>query len=344
MGVSFGLSRVGLEVYTTAEKDEEDKKKKEESSSESTSDTTSEQTSDSMSVDTEQNFTLETGEIKQIDYIGEFYSDNYEQDYTDISSNASISVPISYLKYFYKGRRVCLKKGIQNTSKYRWKDMSSAILGFITEITYQKDKVDVRINGMDKLLDVEKQFTFKQTKRSVIVKKIIEASGLKADVNVKGLDDDVTDFTNVSSSGSSEGTAQSSGSASIDEAVKNAIAGKTSDLEKAKAIDAAFKSHVYYQKYWDCEYSDLDEAWKDAHLNCADGANVLCAMFIAGGFKAVILHVTDHYIVRVTVGGKDYLTDSSGAEGAHNQRPFGDVFTYDGFTDGTEVGTKISMQ
>ena len=79
-------------------------------------------------------------------------------------------------------------------------------------------------------------------------------------------------------------------------------------------------------------------------MNCADGANVLCAMFIAGGFKAVILHVTSHYIVRVTVGGKDYLTDSSGAEGAHNQRPFGDVFTYDGFTDGEEVGTKISMQ
>lgn len=354
MAVSFGLSKVGLEIYTTTDKDEEKKKEEEKNKdSEKESDSTSDKKEDkdetpeiiSPEIGEEGNkFKLENAPIKQINYIGELFSDSFEQDYTDISSNASVSVPTKYLKHFYKGRKVCLKKGIQNDTKYKWKDMKSAVLGFVTEITYNKDKIDIRISGMDKLLDVEKQFTFKQTKRSEIVTKIIEAAGLKADVNVKGLDDDVTDFTNVSSSGSSDTTAQASGSASIDEAVRKAIAGKTNDLDKAKAIDAAFKNHVYYQKYYDCEYSDLEAAWKDAHLNCADGANVLCAMFMAAGFKAVILHVTEHYIVRVTVGGKDYLTDSSGANGAHNVRPFGDVFTYDGFTNGEEVGTKIPMQ
>ena len=358
MAVSYGLSKVGLEVYTTTDKDEEEKKKEEEKNkdSEKESDSTSDKKEEdktpeiiSPEIGEEGNkFKLENAPIKQINYIGELYSDSFEQDYTDISSNASISVPITYLKYFYKGRKVCLKKGIQNDTKYKWKDMKSAVLGFVTEITYNNTKVDIRINGMDKLLDVEKQFTFKQTKRSEIVTKIIEAAGLKADVNVKGLVDDVTDFTNVSSSGSSDNTSgQSTGSATIDEAVENAIKGITDPLAKAKAIDRAFKSHVIYNLYWDCDYpNDLDAAWKDGTLNCADGANILCAMFLKAGLSAVILHVPPeysegygHYIVKVTIGGKEYYTDNAASSGYHTSRPFGEVF---GQPIGSEVGTRIS--
>lgn len=358
MAVSYGLSKVGLEVYTTTDEDEEKKKKEEEKNkdSEKESDSTSDKKEEdktpeiiSPEIGEEGNkFKLENAPIKQINYIGELYSDSFEQDYTDISSNASISVPIAYLKYFYKGRKVCLKKGIQNDTKYKWKDMNSAVLGFVTEITYNDTKVDVRINGMDKLLDVEKQFTFKQTKRSEIVTKIIEAAGLKADVNVKGLVDDVTDFTNVSSSGSSDNTSgQSTGSATIDEAVENAIKGITDPLAKAKAIDRAFKSHVIYNLYWDCDYpNDLDAAWKDGTLNCADGANILCAMFLKAGLSAVILHVPPeysegygHYIVKVTIGGKEYFTDNAASSGYHTSRPFGEVF---GQPIGSEVGTRIS--
>ena len=358
MAVSYGLSKVGLEVYTTTDKDEEEKKKEEEKNkdSEKESDSTSDKKEEdktpeiiSPEIGEEGNkFKLENAPIKQINYIGELYSDSFEQDYTDISSNASISVPITYLKYFYKGRKVCLKKGLQNDTKYKWKDMKSAVLGFVTEITYNNTKVDIRINGMDKLLDVEKQFTFKQTKRSEIVTKIIEAAGLKADVNVKGLVDDVTDFTNVSSSGSSDNTSgQSTGSATIDEAVENAIKGITDPLAKAKAIDRAFKSHVIYNLYWDCDYpNDLDAAWKDGTLNCADGANILCAMFLKAGLSAVILHVPPeysegygHYIVKVTIGGKEYYTDNAASSGYHTSRPFGEVF---GQPIGSEVGTRIS--
>lgn len=358
MAVSYGLSKVGLEVYTTTDKDEEEKKKEEEKNkdSEKESDSTSDKNEEdkteeiiSPEIGEEGNkFKLENAPIKQINYIGELYSDSFEQDYTDISSNASISVPITYLKYFYKGRKVCLKKGIQNDTKYKWKDMNSAVLGFVTEITYNNIKVDVRINGMDKLLDVEKQFTFKQTKRSEIVTKIIEAAGLKADVNVKGLVDDVTDFTNVSSSESSSGTAKASGSASIDEAVRKAIQGKTNDLDKAKAIDAAFKSYIIYDLYSDCEYSDLEAAWKDGTLNCADGANVLSAMFMAGGLNPVIIHVPaeltqgyGHYIVKLVINGKTYYTDNASNSGQHTTRPFGEVWL--GQTSGEEVGTKIGM-
>ena len=354
MAVTFKLSKVGLEVYTTTDKDEEEKKKEDEekktddSTTEKKEEDTSSATTTEETTDSSQNFKLEKGEIKQIDYLGEIYSDSFESDYTDISSNASLSVPTSYLKYFYKGRRVCLKKGLQNDTNYKWKDMSSAVLGFITEITYNKDKVDIRINGMDKLLDVDKQFTFKQTKRSEIVTKIIEASGLKPKVDVTGLEDDVTDFTNVSSTGSSDSAnGESTGSATIDEAVENAIKGITDPLAKAKAIDKAFKSHIIYNLYWDCDYpNDLDAAWKDGTLNCADGANILCAMFLKAGLSAVIIHVPEeysegygHYIVKVTINGKDYFTDNAAISGSHTSRPFGEVF---GQPIGSEVGTRIS--
>ena len=83
MAVSFTLSRAGLEVYTTQD-DPEIK----------------------LSDSTESNFTLLNGEVNQIDYIGELYSDSYEQDYSDISSNASISLPMDYYSTLFKGKKI----------------------------------------------------------------------------------------------------------------------------------------------------------------------------------------------------------------------------------------------
>lgn len=325
MVVSYSLSKAGLEVYTTEPIP---------NTTPSSNDSATEEN------DVVNNFLLQNGEIKKIDYLGELYSDSYEQDYTDISSNATISLPLTYLKYFFKGRKVALKKQWQhNGSILNWNDMDTVVLGFVTEITWNREKVDLKISGMEKLLDKEVQLTFKKTQRSVIVKKIIEASGLKAKVDVTGLKDDVIDFTTGSSSKNSSSKIKSTGSESIDEAVKNAIKGITDDLEKAKAIDKAFKDHVIYDFYWDVHHPNLDEAWKNAHLNCADGANVLCAMFIAGGLKAVIIHTDGHYIVKVTIKGKAYYTDNANNSGQHTVRPFGEVWR--GITSGSEVGTKI---
>lgn len=321
--VAYSISRAGLEVYTTAPVED------------------SINNEGSESTDAYNNFNLQTGEITAIEYIGELYSDNFEQDYEDISTNASVSLPITYLEYLQKGKKAALMKGWQTSDKYKWEDQFMAVMGFITEINWTKDKVDIKITGMNKLLDLEAQFDFKQTKRSEIVKAIIEASGLKAKVDVTGLNDDVIDFTNGSSSSKSTSNEniKSTGSDSIDEAVKNAISGKTDDLSKAKSIDSAFKEHVIYDYYWDVHHPNLDEAWKNAHLNCADGANVLCAMFIAGGLNAVIVHTDGHYIVKLSIGGKTYFTDNAANSGNHTSRPFGEVWR--GITSGSEVGTKI---
>jgi len=328
--IAAKLSRVGLEVYTTELVEEElDQDETLETDVESDVET---DTSD---------FNLD-GRITQIDYLDTVYSDNFEYDYTDISSNATVSLPVDYLNYFFKGRRVALRKAGQ-TDKMEWEDTAVVVTGFVNEISYTRDKIEVKIKGLDVLLEREEQFDFKQTLRSEIITKIIEASGLKAVVNVEGLDDDITDFTTVSETSedtSTTGTTGSTGSASIDETVKNAIKGKKSAYDKALAIDGAFKDHVIYEYYWDCQYAnDLDAAWEDAWLNCADGANILCAMFIAAGLDAVIVHTDGHYIVKVNVDGETYYTDNAASTGSHTTRPFGEVWR--GITDGSEVGTRL---
>ena len=329
MAVAYSLSRAGLEVYT----------------SEKVEDPINNNGSADSSGDAAGNFQLQTGEINRVDYIGELFSDSFEHDYSDISSNASVSVPLTYLRYLQKGKKVALMKGWQDSDNFAWEDQFMAVMGFITEINWTKDKVDIKVTGMNKLLDLEAQFDFKQTKRSEIVTAIIEASGLKAKVDVTGLNDDVIDFSNVTSESTSDDStsAKSTGAASIDEAVKKAIKGIKDDLEKAKAIDAAFKDYIIYEYYWDCEYAgDLEAAWKDGWLNCADGANVLCAMFLAAGIDAVIVHTGaggGHYIVRVNVAGSTYYTDNAANTGNHTSRPFGEV--YKGITDGSDIGTRI---
>lgn len=126
----------------------------------------------------------------------------------------------------------------------------------------------------------------------------------------------------------------------LDNIVAKAVGKQTDPLKKAKLIDKAFKSHVYYKYYWNTRFSSNEKAYKNAHLNCADGANVLCAMFLSGGLNSKIVHVTGHYIVRVTIKGKNYFTDNAAATGSHTSRAFGK--TWKGMTKGSVVGTHIS--
>lgn len=339
MSIASPLSKAGLEIYTTEPIEEEEEEEKKEDSEETTEEDAEEETGVTFP-EFDNKIVYQNGETIQIDYLGELYSDSFEMDYGDISSNSNVSVPIETLNYFFKGRKVALKKAWQNGT-LKWDDMDTAILGFVTEINYNQDKIDVKIGGMDKLLEAEATFDFTQMKRSEIVKQIIESAGLKAKVDVTGLIDDVIDFKTTSSTeGDDTGEGESTGSASIDEAVEKAIKGKKDALSKAKAIDSAFKSHVIYSYYYDVHHPDLEEAWKNANLNCADGANVLCAMFIKAGLKAVIVHVPSHYIVKLTISGKTYYTDNAANSGSHTTRPFGEVWR--GNTSGSEVGTRIS--
>ena len=300
LAVTFSLSHAGLEVYTTTTE------KKDLISL----------SSDASDVST--NFKLQNGEITQIDYIGELYSDSFEQDYTDISSNASIVLPMDYYSSIFKGRKVALKKGGNN-----WEDMSTAIQGFVTEISYSKDKIDVKINGLDKLLEQNKKFSFKKTKRSKIIKKIIESSGLKAKVNVSGLKDDVTDFSNNSSSGSSKNKSSPSSTLkggegkTVDELVAKIVGSETDELKKCKLVHQWLKENVRYH-YHSCTWYHTPEAClKHKHqLNCADTALLTRAMMASAGLKCYVVHRSHahgHFWTLIEIGGKIYASDQTGS-------------------------------
>ena len=156
----MNLSKAGLELYTiqkeeskktktktkTKTKDEEKDKDK---------DKKTKKTTEEIKID---NIIYDVGDVNHIDYIGELFNDSFEEDYSDISNSASITLPLYYLNSFYKGRQVNLKKNYQNSTNFQWKNLKTACHGFVSEITYTPDKVDVKINGMSKLLEVEKLF------------------------------------------------------------------------------------------------------------------------------------------------------------------------------------------
>jgi len=306
MAVTYSISRAGLEIYTT-----EAVKKPISNKSAGGSDDTGK-------------FTLQTGDITNINYIGELYSDSFEGDYSDISSNASISVPIKYLNSLYKGQRVSFKKGGNNSKTVnKWDDMSTVVTGFVSEVTWNRDKADIKISGMNVLLDVEKKFSFKKTKRSKIIKEIIKASGLKAKVDVTGLVDDVCDFSNISSSGSSnKKTGSNSGLAggegkTIDELVANIVGSETNELEKAKLVHEWLKANVRYEGYPCSRYHSAEECLKHKHaINCADTARLTRAMMASAGLKCYVVHrshANGHFWTLIEIDGKIYASDQTGS-------------------------------
>ena len=220
------------------------------------------------------------------------------------------------------------------------------IYGFITEVTHDQKGTEIEIKDWGYCLeDNTIELGFQNMHRSEIFEEVIKSYGLVPVVDLSDLKDEVISWDNSTSKGSSSsgdtGSGDSSGCASLDEAVDKAIQGKSDPLEKAKAIDQAFKSYIIYEYYYDCQYpNDLDAAWQDANLNCADGANILSAMFTRGGFSPCIVYVPGHYIVRVPVNGKNWFTDNAANTGQHTSRPFGQVWR--GITSGTDKGTHLS--
>ena len=134
----------------------------------------------------------------------------------------------------------------------------------------------------------------------------------------------------------------------IDNLVKDIVGKETDPLKKAKAIYNAFKKHTYYSLYYTpnpYKSGSLEKAWKNAHLNCGDGANVLCGMYLSAGLTARIIKITSHYVVRLKINGKYYFTDCSGRDGGKVNKDFGTVWTVNGhrtYVSGTNMGTKLT--
>lgn len=332
------LVRTGLEVYKTEDTNQEESKQDTtvETSSENTEDSTTTSTNSNSTVSNTDNegFVLHNGPIKEIYYTANIMDTSFEYDYEDISSNGNISLPEVDNTRFYKGIRVLLKKEWEEPGKnLKWDDLKNVLLGFITEQSYSEDGVELKISGMTKLLDQEKQFSFTQTKRSEILKQMIESAGLKAKIDVTGLKDDVIDYTNVSSSSSSEVTGI--GDAEIDELVAKWCEGKTSDLEKAKAIHAGLRDEVgiVYAYYTNSRYHTPKNCLKHANspgLNCGDTSILTCACMKSGGLNAHIELRCDsaHFFTVIEIDGTKYYSDLTWSEGQRSQRAWNDTWEH----------------
>lgn len=321
-----GYSHSGLEVYLTKEPEVEVKKI---SDSKETDDNSTKEVESEFNSD--EKFKLLNGETVQIDYYDEMFDNDYEYDYQDISCNANVSMP-NIDKNFFKGKKVSLLKEWEGSDeKITWKNLKKVITGFITEQNYSEDGVTLKIAGITKLLDQEKQFIFTQKKISEILKEMIESAGLKAEINVNGLDDKVIDYTNVSSSNGNSGT-PGIGNAEIDDLVKKWCSGKTSDLEKAKAIHAGLRDEVgiWYAHYFDSKYHTPENCLKHHKdgLNCGDCCILTVACMKSGGLIAYIVLRCDnaHYFTVIEINGTKYYSDLTWSEGQRSQRPWNEVW------------------
>lgn len=278
-------------------------------------------------------FTLHQGEIIETYYYGDMKELSFEADYADININGGVKFgKIKDLTRFYKGVRLLLrKKMVAPDETITIEDLTNVLLGFITEESFNESGMDLSISSFTKLLEQEYKFDFTQMKRSEILIEMIKTAGLEPEVDPTGLQDDVIDYTNISSSGGDEG--DDSGSvggeyASINEFVKNAIKGKKGARAKAEAIHNALKEKIRYS-YYSCSHypHDPEACLKNAsHLNCADTACLTRASMSAGGLTARVVHGPNHFWTEIQISGSWVASDLTGCTGCQSRRGLGEVY------------------
>lgn len=283
------LARSGVEVYKTKDKNVEKTSKDDE----------------------KEGFVLHNGTITEIAYFDDLVDTSFEHDYEDISSSGSVSFTEIDETRFYKGTKILLKKGY-NAKK--WDDLQDVLLGFITEQRFDEDGVDIKISGATKLLDAEKQFTFKNTKISKILKEMVKSSGLKIKIDTTGLKDKKVDYTNVSSSSSGDSNSSYAVSESIQKLADNIVGSETDEYKKFEKGHNWGVNNTHYSGY-ECSQNDNDpdKCYKNrGHLNCGDTAILMAAIYAAMGLDAWIIHGDYHFWNIVKINGTKYASDCSG--------------------------------
>lgn len=291
-------------------------------------------------------FSLHQGEIIETYYYGNLKELSFESDYQDISINGAVKfAEIKDLTRFYKGVRLLLrKKWAAPNETVTADDLQNVLLGFITEEAFNESGMDLTISGITKLLDQNYQFNFTQMKRSEILAEMIKTAGLEPVIDTTNLQDDVIDYTNISSSGDGgEDTGDSvTAGGNIDSMVKKWIKGKKGALEKAKAIHEGLKAYgIVYAYYYNFRYNTPQECLDHAQspgLNCGDCAQLTSAAMKSAGLNAYIAIRCDsaHFFTVIEISGQKYYSDLTGAEGARSTRAWNDTW------QGNKCGNKYN--
>lgn len=326
-------------VPKSGETEEKEKDKEEEEKKEEEEETEEEEEEDTDETE-EKPFDWQLGEILETYYYNKFSSIDYEQDYTEISSSASINTPMQVdLLRFWKGVQGKLFCGwFKLNQKVEMEDIPLINAIFIEDLTFKEEGTDLSLKGGDVLLEEKYEFDFHQMKRSAILKEMIKTAGLEPAVDPTGLIDDVIDYTNVKSSDS--GSSDDTDAPDIETMVKNAIKGKKGDREKAEAIYSAMVNHLTYSYYECTKYPNVNDAWKAGAVNCADSANIGCVAYKKAGLSASVWHYPGHFVCHVQINGSTVASDVTGAEGQHCVRSLGEV--WNGLSPDSECGDRAS--
>ncbi|WP_299523248.1 transglutaminase family protein [uncultured Methanobrevibacter sp.] len=320
----YSIERHLWEVYKT---DEENFEPYTPNTDETTDETTEENTDETTEEEEEdkEGFTLHQGEILEIAYCNQLNSMEYSMDYEDISSSSTITLPYTYtdLNRVYLGVRTLLRMDWEAyNEKKDLKELSEVHLAFITEETFSDDMTKLTLAGMTKLLDVKYKFNFTQMLRSKIIEEVIKTAGLKAEVNPEGLDDQVIDYTNISSEGNDDDGGIYNGDIPTDvkELSKRICKGKKGCMAKLKAIYAWEQKHITYEGYSNSPTNNWDPSkiLKDLSINCCDTACLTVHLVRAQGIKCNYVYNSSHcWCVAYCKGEKVYLdyTDKTRAFG-----------------------------
>lgn len=115
------------------------------------------------------------------------------KEYTALHKNDD---SLNFTKVFYKNM---------------WWLIPRSFRGYITDIKYNPDSLEVTCNDYPIILEEQAKLSFKQMYRSDILYEVIHASGMTPNIDMTGLPDEVIDWSNISSnnteSTSSEGSA-----------------------------------------------------------------------------------------------------------------------------------------
>lgn len=343
----YSIPRQLFEVYKTDEEHFEEyvpnggEEKEEDNEESSETDDESEEEEETEVEEDNQGFKLHQGEIMEKYFYISLKDINYSYDYDDISSSGDITLPYSEvnLDECYLGVRCLLRKDWEkHGEKVALKELSEALLCFITDESFSDYDCKLGLSGMGKLMERKYEFSFSQMLRSKIIEEVIKTAGLEPVVDPTGLDDQVIDYTNVSSSddGDDSSVDDSNLPADVCKATKQIIKGAKTKKAKAQKIYAWIDSHSPYRGYsnteigWDKVYA---HAKAGGSMNCCDHAHLSVQMLRCAGIKANYIHVTGH------VYAVAYLPDRTMFDPlGYQNRPMGTVAR--GYpTDGTELET-----
>jgi transglutaminase-like putative cysteine protease len=173
-------------------------------------------------------------------------------------------------------------------------------------------------------MEEDYQFNFTQMKRSDIIIEVIKTAGLKPEVDPTGLNDEVIDYTNISSDSSSddESVDTSNLPAEACKFAKQLAKGKSSKTEKAKAVWNWINSNCPYNYYSNSRYSESNiyQAAKE-HIgqktfNCCDHAHLSAVLLKCLGFKVTYMHGHNHVWALLYLDGEKVHFDPLGTSSA----------------------------